>query len=106
MDVVQWCLLGTCTEFLILCSFTFSFDTPLTCRWRAFNPRKKLKQQKKAAAMVQKSFKKRLDRKHFGIAFAECVDAARKQKQMKSLLHALSSDRNQDKDKLLDDCQM
>jgi len=74
--------------------------------WRAFNPRKKLKQQKKAAAMVQKSFKKRLDRKHFGIAFAECVDAARKQKQMKSLLHALSSDRNQDKDKLLDDCQI
>jgi len=76
--------------------------------WRGFNPQKKFRQQKKAAAMVQRTLKKRRDRQHFHCAFAEVVEAARKQKQMKSLLHKLSSREypNTSKDELLVECQL
>uniref|UniRef100_A0A6V2KEP9 Uncharacterized protein n=1 Tax=Ditylum brightwellii TaxID=49249 RepID=A0A6V2KEP9_9STRA len=88
------------------CSTPVLSSTPLTYRWRGFNPRKVLKQQKNAATMVQRSFKIGQNRQHFHSAFVECVEAARKQKQMKYLLHALSSDRVGDKDQLLDECQI
>uniref|UniRef100_A0A7S4RW83 Myosin motor domain-containing protein n=4 Tax=Ditylum brightwellii TaxID=49249 RepID=A0A7S4RW83_9STRA len=66
--------------------------TKIQNAWRGFGPREELRHKKKAANMVQRVFRKRQDRERFNSAFAECVDAARKQKQMKALLVLLSSD--------------